>query len=136
MLCAAVYSQLDAHRGPQNVPRGTKLGIRVCQKRSRPGKKPVSHETNGIVLALDRSFAVAALRGGGIEEAHFHDPAYSTVPVPSDHSGLAVEPSRAAAVLGQCMTVITVIHCPSPPNATTAASQMSPAGPQRCWGSA
>ena len=46
-----------------------------------PGKKSVSHETNGIVLALDRSFAVVALQGGKAGDAHFQDPLFPTVPV-------------------------------------------------------
>ena len=45
-----------------------------------PGKNSVSHETNGIVLALDRSFAVAAPRGGRIEVGRFQDPVFPTVP--------------------------------------------------------
>ena len=66
---------------PQEVRRGTKLGTRGCPRWSHPEKNSVSHETNGIVLALDRSFAVAAPRGGRIEVGRFQDPLFPTVPV-------------------------------------------------------
>ena len=66
---------------PQEVLRGTQLGTRGCPRRSHPEKNSVSHEISGIVLAPDRSFAVAAPQGGRIEEGRFQDPPFPTVPV-------------------------------------------------------
>ena len=74
------YSQLGAQDPPKRQARDQVGGPGVPEM-IPPGKKSVSQETNGIVLALGRTFAVVALQGGKAKEAQFQDLPFSTVPV-------------------------------------------------------